>query len=156
MTLIVPMRNEADRVQGFIGDVAAQDYRGAMDLIVADGASSDGSGDRLEAAAASAGVRLTLLENPERFVSHGLNRCIAAATGELLVRLDCHSRYPPDYVRLCAEASEATGAWNVGGVLVPRGDTSTERAVAAAMDGPFGGIGWTRAAAAEARSRPTR
>jgi GT2 family glycosyltransferase len=80
-------------------------------------------------------------------VSQGLNACIRHARGDLIVRLDCHSRYPADYLRRCAELSEQTGAWNVGGRLVPTGTTPMERAVACAMDSPFGGIGWTRAAA---------
>jgi GT2 family glycosyltransferase len=82
-------------------------------------------------------------------VSQALNRCIAASTGDLVVRLDLHTRYPPGYVRLLVETAERTGAWNVGGVTTPRGTTPTERAVAAAMDSPFGGIGWTRAATAD-------
>ena len=144
VSLVAPMRDEAPHVESFIADIAAQDYGGVVDLVVADGRSGDGSRELLEAAAARAGISLTLLENPERFVSQALNRCIRASTGDLVVRLDVHSRYPTDYLRLCVAASEETGAWNVGGVLVPRGGTAAERAVAAAMDGPFGGIGWTR------------
>ena len=87
-----------------------------------------------------------MIDNPAGWVSPGLNACIREARGDLIVRLDCHSRYPKDYLRRCAELSEQTGAWNVGGRLVPTGTTPTERAVACAMDSPFGGIGWTRCA----------
>ena len=52
-------------------------------------------------------------------MSHGLNKCIRAASGDLIVRVDCHSRYPADYLRRCLMAAEETGADNVGGVLVP-------------------------------------
>jgi glycosyltransferase involved in cell wall biosynthesis len=152
VTLVVPMLDEARHVASFVADVAAQDYDGPIELVVADGGSSDGSRELLLEAATRAGVELTLLDNPDRYVSHGLNRCIAASSGDLVVRLDLHTRYQPDYVRLCVEASNATGAWNVGGVLVPRGTSPTERAVAAAMDGPFGGIGWTSAASAGGRA----
>jgi GT2 family glycosyltransferase len=75
----------------------------------------------------------------------------AGATGDLIVRLDCHSRFPTDYLRLCVEAAEETGAWNVGGTVVPVGETPMEKAVAAAMDSPFGGIGWTRHASQDGR-----
>ena len=47
-------------------------------------------------------------------------------------------------MRLCARAAEETDAWNIGGVVMPTGRTPTERAVAAAMDSPFGGVLWTR------------
>jgi GT2 family glycosyltransferase len=133
-------------VDHFVSDLAAQDFSGALEVLVADGNSDDGSPERLRAAAWSSGLNLRVLPNPAGWVSQGLNTCIRAARGDLIVRLDCHSRYPADYLRRCAELSESTGAWNVGGRLVPTGTTPTERAVACAMDSPFGGIGWTRAA----------
>ena len=61
----------------------------------------------------------SVIDNPAGWVSHGLNACIREAQGDLIVRLDCHSRYPGDYLRRCAELSQQTGAWNVGGRLVP-------------------------------------
>jgi hypothetical protein len=87
-----------------------------------------------------------VLENPSRWVSQALNSCIRRASGDLIVRLDCHSRYPSDYLRRCALAAEETGAHVVGGLPVPRGRTAGEQAVALAMNSPFGGIGWMRGA----------
>jgi GT2 family glycosyltransferase len=144
VSVIAAMSNEADNVETFVEDLAAQDFQGDTEFVVADGTSRDGSPALLRRAAESAGLDLRILENPGRCVSPGLNACIRAATGDLLVRMDCHSRYPPDYIRRCADAAEATGAWNVGGKVVPEGRTQIERAVACAMDSPFGGIGWTR------------
>jgi glycosyltransferase involved in cell wall biosynthesis len=147
VSIIAPMLNEADHVEVFVADVAAQDFKGDIELLVADGGSQDGSVERLQEASERAKLDLTVIRNPARWVSNGLNACIERAQGDLIVRLDCHSRYPSDYVRLCAKASEETGAWNVGGIVVPEGQTKMERAVACAMDSPFGGIGWTRQAA---------
>jgi succinoglycan biosynthesis protein ExoA len=144
VSVIVPVRNERSNVDPFVSDLAAQDFEGELEVLVADGASSDGSIERLRAAARDAGLPLQVLDNGAGWVSPGLNACIRAARGDLIVRLDCHSRYPHDYLRRCAEVSERTGAWNVGGRLVPTGSSAVERAVACAMDSPFGGIGWTR------------
>jgi glycosyltransferase involved in cell wall biosynthesis len=138
------MRDEAEHVAALVSDIAAQDYAGPVEVVVADGCSRDGSPARLRAAAQAAGLDLKLIENPRRIVSSGLNACIAAAQGSVIVRMDCHARYPPDYLRRCVTALEETGAWNVGGRIVPLGRTSTERAVACAMATAFGGIGWTR------------
>ena len=147
ISVVAPIRNEGSNVEHFVSDLAAQDFPGSIEVLVADGNSDDGSAERLRAAAWAAGLNLRVLENPAGWVSQGLNACIREADGDLIVRLDCHSRYPADYLRRCAELSERTGAWNVGGRLVPTGTTPMERAVACAMDSPFGGIGWTRAAA---------
>jgi succinoglycan biosynthesis protein ExoA len=147
ISVVAPVRNEGLNVETFVEDLAAQDFQGELEVLVADGNSTDGSPQRLRAAADEAGLSLRVLPNPAGWVSPGLNVCIRNAGGDLIVRLDCHSRYPADYLRRCAELSELTGAWNVGGRLVPTGTTATERAVACAMDSPFGGIGWTRGSA---------
>jgi len=144
VTVMVPMLDEARFLPAFVSDLADQDYTGPIELLFADGGSTDGSPEVLAEAMEAHGLSCLVLDNPDRTVSHGLNRCIAAARGDLLVRMDCHSRYPPDYVRLCADAAEETGAAVVGGVVVSEGSTPTERAVAYAMESPFGGIGWTR------------
>ena len=151
ISVISPMYNEAENIEAFVADVVAQDFEGEVELIVADGASTDGSRALVQAAARAGGIGVRVVDNPRRWVSPGLNACVAAARGDLIVRLDCHSRYPPDYLRRCAIAAEETGAWNVGGRLIPDGRTPTERAVACAMDVPFGGVGWTRAAGANTR-----
>ena len=144
ISVIAPMWNEAAHVDDLAADFANQDFDGQVDLLVADGQSTDDSVARLRAAAERHGLALTVLDNPDRWVSHALNACIAEAEGDLIVRIDCHSRYPSDYLTRCVAAAEETGADNVGGVFIPKGRTPTEKAVAAAMDSPFGGIHWTR------------
>jgi succinoglycan biosynthesis protein ExoA len=144
ISVVAPMWNEARHIEQLVADLAAQDFDGEVELIVADGRSTDGSVDLLRAAAVRHGLALQVLDNPARWVSAGLNACIREATGDLIVRVDCHSGYPSDYLRRCALVAEETGADNVGGIFVPNGETDVERAVATAMDSPFGGIHWTR------------
>jgi succinoglycan biosynthesis protein ExoA len=144
ISIIVPMFNEVAHIENLVADLAAQDFRGDVEVIVADGRSTDGSIERLETAAAHAHLPLTVIENPNRWVSHGLNACIRRAKGDLLVRVDCHTRYPPDYIRKLAVVAEETDAMCVGGVVVPVGRTPTERAIACATASPFGGVHWTR------------
>jgi succinoglycan biosynthesis protein ExoA len=144
VSIVVPMLNEADHVDELIASIAAQDFAGEIEVVVADGGSTDGSVERLRAAAARHDVQLEVVGNPSQWVSQGLNECIRRVRGDLIVRLDCHSRYPRDYVRHCVLVAEETGAPAVGGIVVPHGTTPTERAVACAMDSPFGGIGWMR------------
>jgi len=146
VSVIVPMRDAAAHLAPLVRDIAAQDFPGDLEVLVADGNSTDGSAALLRSAADGHDLNLRVIDNPAGWVSPGLNACIREARGNLIVRMDCHTRYPADYIRRCAEVAEATGAWNVGGQVVPEGVTATERAVAIAMDSPFGGIGWTRVA----------
>ncbi len=144
---MIPMLNEADHIANLVADLASQDYEGELEVLVADGGSTDGSPELLLEAAEQAGISITLLENPGRIVSPGLNACIRQATGDLIVRLDCHMRYPADHLRSCVVASRESGAWLAGGPVVPNGRTRMEHAVACATDGPFGGALWKRATA---------
>lgn len=145
IAVIIPMLNEADHVRHLIDDLAAQDFDGQVSIFAADGGSADGSPGKLRQAAADAGLDLTLLENPRRRAAPGLNVSLERALDidpDLIIRLDCHSRYPSDYFRRCAEVSQETGAWNVGGLFKPIGESLTERAIACALESPFGGHNW--------------
>jgi succinoglycan biosynthesis protein ExoA len=144
IAVVAAMRNEQEHVGGFVHDIASQDFDGPVSVIVADGDSTDRSVELLRHEADRAQVALVVLENKERWVSPGLNACIRHSTGDLIVRLDCHTRYPPDYLSRLAMLAEKTGAWSVGGRVHPVGTTTMERAVACATDSPFGGAHWTR------------
>jgi succinoglycan biosynthesis protein ExoA len=152
ISVITPMRNESEHVESLIEDIGAQDFDGEVRLIVADGCSTDDSVERALAAARKQELPVSVVANPLKNAAAGLNECLRQATGDLFVRMDCHARYPSDYLRRCARASEDTGAEVVGGILVPRGLTRHERAVACAMDSPFGGIDWTRDALKQERT----
>lgn len=131
VSLIAPCRNERAQVQAFCdGALAQQLPEGwALELLVADGESDDGSRQALDAMATRE-PRLTVVDNPGRIVSTGLNAAIAKAQGEVLVRLDLHTEYASDYVACCLEALQRTGADNVGGPWHAEGRTPAQQAVA--------------------------
>jgi hypothetical protein len=116
VSVIAPCRNERAHVDAFCTDALAQQLPPgwALELCIADGASDDGTRERLQALAA-ADPRVRWLDNPERIVSAGLNRALALSRGEVVVRMDIHTRYAGDYIAQCLDALAATGADNVGG-----------------------------------------
>ena len=150
ISLVIPMLNEAKHVESLAADVRGQTFVGELEMIVADGGSTDGSAPLLRDACVRRDIPLTIIDNPHGSVSHALNLCLRRATGELIVRLDCHTRYPSDYLERLASTSAATGAWNVGAVVEVEGESTTERAVACALDNPFGGANWSRKSTATA------
>jgi glycosyltransferase involved in cell wall biosynthesis len=81
-----------------------------------------------------------MIDNPERIVSTGLNRGIAEAKGEIIIRMDAHAEYPPNYVSRLVTVLRETNADNVGGVfdIRPGGDGVLARALARATASPFG------------------
>jgi succinoglycan biosynthesis protein ExoA len=151
VSIVVPLRNEEHHVEALMAGIAAQDFAGPIEVLVADGASSDRSVERLEAAAQRLALPVTIIDNSKRLIPPALNACVRRSHGDYVVRMDCRARFSRDYVRRCVAAAKETGAWNVGGVILPKGRTKAERAVACAMDSPFGGVGWTRHSGGAAR-----
>ena len=134
VSIIAPCRNERAHIDAFCDCALAQRLPDGwqMELLVADGASDDGTHARLvERAAADA--RLRVVDNPGRIVSTGLNACIARAQGEVVARLDIHTQFAPDYLARCIDTLERSGADNVGGPWVARGQGAWGRAIAAAF-----------------------
>jgi cellulose synthase/poly-beta-1,6-N-acetylglucosamine synthase-like glycosyltransferase len=84
-----------------------------------------------------------LIDNPRHFVSSGLNAAIRAARGDILIRMDAHTEYAPDYVRQCVEVLRETGAACVGGAWRAIGQSYWQKAIALAFQAPFssGGAG---------------
>jgi glycosyltransferase involved in cell wall biosynthesis len=137
LTVVMPVRQEADFIERSVGAVLAQDYPGSFEVLVADGASTDGTRDVLERLAA-VDDRLSVLDNPEGIVPTGLNRALARARGSVVIRVDGHCEVPPDYARRCVDALLTTGADCAGGILHTEGGSREARAVALAQSSPLG------------------
>lgn len=139
VTIVVPCRNERRHVRACIASILAGDYPAhLLDVVVADGASDDGTRAELDAIAA-AEPRLRVVDNPARVTPTALNVAIAAAHGAVVVRMDVHAEYPPTYVRTLVTWLLRTGADNVGAAWeTVAGASSTEaRAIAAALAHPL-------------------
>lgn len=140
VSVVVPCRNEALYIEACVRSILEVDYpRDRFELIVADGASTDGTRAVLERLAA-VDVRLRIVDNAARITPAALNTAIRASRGEVIVRMDAHAKVPSGYVRLCVERLLASGAGNVGGIMhtVPRENGIWARALAAAISHPFG------------------
>lgn len=139
VSIIVPCRNETGHIKPCLHSILAQDDPPggrSFEVLVADGMSDDGTRDVILALAAS-NPHLRLIDNPGRIVSTGLNAAIRAARGEIIIRMDAHTEYAPDYVRQCVAVLTETGADNVGGPACTRAEGYRQRAICAAYHSPF-------------------
>ncbi len=137
VSIVVACRNEIGHIREFLDSVLQQKFHGlGWEAIVADGLSDDGTRAVLEEYGARY-PQLRMIDNPGRIVSSGLNAGIRAARGEIIIRMDAHTRYAPDYCALCLETLESTGADNVGGPARTNATGRCARAVAAAYHSRF-------------------
>ncbi|MEP6993948.1 MAG: glycosyltransferase family 2 protein [Acidobacteriota bacterium] len=138
VSIVMPVRNEASHMAQNLTAVLAQDYPpDRFEVIVADGRSTDGTSDIVQALA-NGHSSLRLVDNPSGIVATGLNRALAEARGDVIVRLDGHCEYPNDYVRRVVALRESTDAANAGGVLVPVGSSYVQRSICAAYSSRWG------------------
>jgi succinoglycan biosynthesis protein ExoA len=131
VSIVLPCRNEQGYIQACLESALKQDpLEGGIEILVADGISTDGTREYLQQMARQH-PEIRVLDNPGRIVSTGLNAAIQAARGEVIVRMDAHTVYAPDYVRQCLEVLNETGADNVGGPMQTTATTFMERAIQA-------------------------
>lgn len=137
MSVVIPARNEERHIEECLRSVLAfESPPGGFEVLVADGMSDDETRGIVESVAAT-DSRVRLIDNPGRSASSGLNSGIRAAKGELIVRVDAHSEYAPDYLVRCVEVMNETGADNVGGPTIAKAKTNCQRAIAAGFHSQF-------------------
>ena len=138
VSVIVPMRDERRYIDRCLGSLAAQDYpRDRFEVIVVDGASTDGSHELVESMREDV-PNLRLLENRGKHTARGLNIGLAFARGEIVTRVDAHAAVAPDYLRQSVAALRRTGADVVGGPIETLGEGRVGETVALAVSSPFG------------------
>lgn len=137
VSIVLPCRNEADNIVACLQSILAQaPPEGGFEVLVADGMSTDGTRELLDEIAANF-PQIRILNNPGRIVSTGLNAAIRAARGDLIIRMDAHTTYAPDYLQQCLAVMDETGADNVGGPMLTRAETFLEEVVRAVFHSPF-------------------
>jgi succinoglycan biosynthesis protein ExoA len=137
VSVVVPCRNERGHIESCLTSILGQiEPLGGMEIVIADGMSDDGTREIVKRFAAC-DSRVRLIDNPECITPTGLNAAIRAARGEIIIRMDAHSEYAPDYVSRCVEVLQSTGADNVGGPARIKATGYVQRAVGAAFQSRF-------------------
>ena len=140
-SVLLPTYQAAPYLRDCFDALWAQDFPGEVEVLVADGGSTDGTRELVEAEIAR-GRSVRLFANPGRLQAAGLNVALEHARHELVVRCDAQSRFPRDALSLLtAEHRRFPGA-NVGGrqVAVAPGTTVGD-AVAAVYNTRIGSGG---------------
>ena len=136
VSVIVPCRNEQAHILKFLQCVLAQERDFSIEVIIADGMSDDGTRSIIEQYSRQH-QEVVMIDNPDGIVSAGLNAAIVASKGDIIIRMDVHTEYSFDYLRRCVEVLNATGADNVGGPWVAKGDGVIGKVIAAAFQTRF-------------------
>ena len=133
VSIILPVLNEEAQLERCLRAADEQSYPAIIEVVVADGGSTDET-----RAAVARFAKVRVVENPRHIRPAGLNAAIAAASGEIIVRVDARTKLAPDYVERCVAALERSGAAIVGGQMRYEAHDACQRGIVAAMTSRFG------------------
>lgn len=137
VSVIIPCRNERETIVHCLDSILAGDYpMDRLEVLVADGASDDGTREILDDYSARHPI-VRVIHNDKQTVSPGLNLAILASTGDVIVRIDAHTEYATDYIRQCVHVLHETEADNVGGAWRTKATGYLPEAIALAFHSPF-------------------
>lgn len=116
LSVICPIYNEEKYIAQFLESLLKQDYsKGDLEILLVDGMSNDKTRG-IVADYASKYPFIRLIDNPDKIVPCAMNRGIADAKGEVIIRLDAHASYQPNYFSVLVNGLLRLHADNVGTV----------------------------------------
>lgn len=142
--IAIPTLNEEQHIESTLdmilaGDPALKEVK----VVVADGGSSDRTRELVEAYALRA-PNVSLIDNPLRRQAAAVNRVVeicAEAHHTVLVRVDAHAEYPPNYVLDVADSLVEHDAAAVATVMDSLGHNCFQKGAAWAVDTKLGSGG---------------
>lgn len=134
LLIIIPALNEGAHIAAVLESLTAQAPPDAR-IVVADGGSTDDT-----PAIAARFPRVTLMPNPGRLQSAGINRAVEHHGDgcTLLLRADAHAAYPPDFIATLLSELSHTGVASITVPMRTLGPTPFAKAVAAAQNSLLG------------------
>jgi len=138
VSVIVPVRNEAGALGRTLDCLRAQDYPyGRMEIIVADGMSTDCT-RRIVSLAAAIDPRIRLIDNSSRIMAAGFNLALQIARGDVIIMMGGHTELATDYLQNCVFLLQQGVADCVGGPITTTSETPEAEAISLAMSSRFG------------------
>lgn len=116
LSVICPIYNEEKYIAQFLNSLLKQDYpKDDLEILLVDGMSEDKTRD-IVASYTARYPFIRLIDNLDKIVPYAMNRGIEAAKGDVIMRLDAHASYQPDYFSVLVNGLKRLHADNVGTV----------------------------------------
>ena len=142
VSIIVPCYNEQETIRQLLEAIYHQTYpRAEMEVVIADGFSEDATRDEIATFQEEhPDLIVRVVDNAARSIPSAINCAIQDSYGEIIIRMDAHSRPYPDYVERCLSALDVDLGDNVGGVweIKPGSRSWIAESIAVAAAHPLG------------------
>lgn len=140
VTVAIPVYNEEKHIRRVVEGFLATGYPNLVEILIAVGECEDRTREIVEEIS-EIDPRVKLIDNPDKYQSHGLNRMIDIAKGEIFLRADGHCHYKEDYIEKCVSVMLETGARNVGGAQRYMAQNRVQAGIALAVKSILGNGG---------------
>ena len=137
VSVILPILNEERDLSECISAILQQKYDGKLEVILALGPSTDMT-NQIAKSLAQSDSRIKLVDNPTGKTAAALNLAIAAASFEIICRIDGHAEISDTYIKTAVEIMNQTRAVNVGGLMNAAAAGGFQSVVARAMRSRIG------------------
>ncbi len=140
----IPTLNEESHIAATIAAILGETPEmAAVKIVVADGGSSDRTCEIVRGLGEKH-PNIHLIDNPDRIQAAAVNKIVAECAEphhKIMVRVDAHAHYPPDYVLKVAQSLVAHEATGLATVMDSVGSTCFQRGSAWAMETKIGSGG---------------
>lgn len=114
LSVICPIYNEEKYIARCIESIMQQDYpKDDLEVLFVDGMSTDRTREII-ATYLSQCPYLRVLDNPHKIVPYAMNKGISEAKGDIIMRIDAHTFYEPNYCSAIVKRLKELDAENVG------------------------------------------
>ena len=114
LTIICPIYNEEKYIARCIESIMAQDYpKDDLEVLFVDGMSTDRTREIIASYLPQCPY-LRVLDNPQKIVPYAMNKGISEAKGDIIMRIDAHTFYEPNYCSAIVKWLKELDADNVG------------------------------------------
>ena len=116
LSVICPIYNEEKYIGRCVESIIAQDYpKDDLEVLFVDGMSTDRTREIISTYQVKCPY-LKIVDNPDKIVPVAMNRGIEVSSGEVIIRIDAHADYQPNYFSALVRRLYELGADDVGTV----------------------------------------
>lgn len=114
LSVICPVYNEAKYIDVCLQSILNQNYpKENLEVLFVDGMSLDETRNIIQSYIKKYSF-IKLIDNPQRIVPIAMNLGIKSSVGKIIMRLDAHALYPPNYFLVLVNALNRFEADNIG------------------------------------------
>ena len=140
ITFILPIFNEEKTIEATLDSIITQKTSHLFEILIADGRSNDNTRNIIEKKR-KIFSRIKLIDNKKKIVSVGFNLALSISRGNIIIRVDGHSKIDENFIENCIKVFNQVNADCVGGPTKHLSSSNIGNIIRIAQTSDFGSGG---------------